>query len=81
MKLSRLFNSLPKKLAASGLIALAFVLPAASMAANTVKIEADTTVANASATNPTWGQSTSAKYNEVVDIQVVYDNDEAADSG
>ena len=80
MKLSRLFNSLPKKLAAGAIVALAFALPATSLAASTVKIEADTTVANAT-TGGNWGSSTSAKYNEVVDIQVVYDNDEAAGSG
>jgi len=81
MKLSRMFNSLPKRLTAGALVALAIALPVAASAADMVKIEADTTVANASVANPTWGASTSASYNQVVDVQVVYNNDEAAGSG
>jgi uncharacterized repeat protein (TIGR01451 family) len=83
MKLSRMFNSLPKKAAAAALIALAVALPAASFAATTVKFSADTTVSNATqnAGSMNWGSSATAKYNEVVAIQVVYDNNEAPDSG
>jgi uncharacterized repeat protein (TIGR01451 family)/LPXTG-motif cell wall-anchored protein len=80
MKIARLFNSLPKKLAAAGFVALAFALPAATTAASLVKIEADTTVANAN-TGSGWHTSASASYNQVVDVQVVYNNDEAAGSG
>jgi uncharacterized repeat protein (TIGR01451 family) len=81
MKISRLFNSVRKRLAAGAIVALAVILPVAATAAETVQIEADTTVANASSVNPTWGTSATATYNEVVDVQVVYNNKEAADSG
>lgn len=81
MKLSRLFNSLPKRLAAGALVALAVALPVAASAADMVKIEAQTEVANASVASSNWGSSTTASYNEVVAVQVIYDNDEVAGSG
>jgi len=81
MKLSRIFNSLPKRLVAGALVALAIALPVAASAADMVKIEADTTVANASVASSNWGASTTASYNEVVAVQVVYNNDEVAGSG
>jgi len=81
MKLSRIFNSLPKRLTAGALVALAIALPVAASAADMVKIEADTTVANASVASSNWGASTTASYNEVVAVQVVYNNDEVAGSG
>lgn len=83
MKISRLFNSFPKRLAAGSMIALAFALPAATMAAAMVKIEANTTVSNATQNAGTmnWGSSTTASYNQVVAVQVVYNNTETAGSG
>lgn len=83
MKLSRLFNSVRKRLIAGTLVAAAIVLPAAATAATTVKIEANTTVANAtkSAGTMDWSPSTTASYNEVVAVQVVYNNTEVAGSG
>ncbi|HVS58141.1 MAG TPA: hypothetical protein VHD60_00160 [Candidatus Saccharimonadales bacterium] len=84
MKLfSRMFNSLPKRLAAAGLIALAVFIPSMTLAASTVKIEANTTVSNASENAGTmnWGSSASATYNQVVAVQVAYDNTETANSG
>jgi uncharacterized repeat protein (TIGR01451 family) len=78
-KLSHLFNSLPKKLSAVALLALALIVPVATSGAqNLVSMEADTTVSNATANAGTmnWATSASAKYNEVVAIQVVYNNTE-----
>ncbi|MGH7240941.1 MAG: hypothetical protein ACREGB_01450, partial [Candidatus Saccharimonadales bacterium] len=79
-----MFNSLPKKLAAAAVIAAALVFPVStSLAATTLAFSADTTVSNATVNAGTmnWGSSASANYNEVVAVQVVYDNNEAADSG
>ena len=83
MKISRLFNSVRKRLAAGAIVALAIALHVAASAASTVKIEATTTVANATkdAGTNNWAATTTADYNDVVAVQVVYDNDEAADSG
>src|ERR1700722_19724841 len=78
--LSRMFNTLPKRFAAGAIVALAIALPVAASAADMVQIEASTTVANASEASPTWGSNTSATYNQVVDVQVVYDNYETAGS-
>lgn len=83
MKLSRTFKGLPKKLVATALVALALAIPASSIADATVKFEAATTVSNATlnAGTDNWSPSTSASYNQVVAVQVVYNNDEEADSG
>ena len=81
MKLSHLFNSLPKRVAAGALIALAFALPAAVSAADMVQIEANTGVANATAGDTSFGTSTSATYGQVVEFEVTYNNDEVAGSG
>ena len=80
MKLSRLFNSARKRIAAGAIVALAIVFPVAVSAANTVNIDADTTVANAT-TSGSWAATASASYNQVVDVQVLYNNTEAPDSG
>lgn len=82
-KFSHLFNNLPKKLSAVTLFALALIVPVATSGAqDLVKMEADTTVSNATANAGTmnWGTSASAKYNEVVAVQVVYNNKEDASS-
>ena len=81
MKLSNMFKRLSKRLAAGAIVALAIALPVATFAAETVKIEADTTVANATAGETTWNGSTNASYNQVVAVQVVYNNKEEAGSG
>jgi uncharacterized repeat protein (TIGR01451 family) len=78
---SRLLGNLPKRLAAGAIVALAVALPVAVSAADAVKIEATTTVANASVTGSNWGPSATASYNQVVAVQVVYNNDEVAGSG
>lgn len=81
--LSRIFNSLPKRLAAAALLALAVALPVSALADATVAFSAQTTVSNATINQGTmnWGSSASASYNDVVAVQVVYDNNEAPDSG
>src|SRR5690348_7718983 len=84
MKLfSRMFNSLPKRLAAAALLALAVALPVSALASSTVAFSAQTTVSNATINQGTmnWGSSASASYNDVVAVQVVYDNNEAPNSG
>src|SRR5215472_17394673 len=78
---SHLFGSLRKRLVAAGIVALAVALPVAVSAADMVTITATTTVANASVTGSTWAPSTSASYNQVVAVQVLYNNTEAAGSG
>jgi uncharacterized repeat protein (TIGR01451 family) len=79
-RFSNSYSILRKRVAAGALIALAIALPAASAAASTVKLEANSTVANASK-GGSWAGSTTASYNQVVDVQVVYNNTEAANSG
>jgi uncharacterized repeat protein (TIGR01451 family) len=80
--LSRLFNTVPKRLAGAALVAVAIALPVSSLAAATVAIEADTTVANATNAAGTmqWGTTTTAGYNDVVAVQVVYNNTEEPQS-
>lgn len=79
-KFSRTMRSVRKRVATVAVIGLAAFLPMAATAANAVKIEANTTVANATKDAGTmkWGKTTSAKYNEVVAVQVVYNNTEKA---
>lgn len=79
--LSRMFNTLPKRIAVGATVALAFALPVAVAAADTVKIEADTGVANVTAGDTTYKSSVNATYDQVVKVQVTYNNDEEAGSG
>ena len=82
MKLfSRIFGSLPKRIAAGATLALAIVLPVAVSAAQTVKIEAQAGVANVTAGDTTYKSSVNASYDQVVKVQVTYNNDEVAGSG
>jgi uncharacterized repeat protein (TIGR01451 family) len=80
---SRTLGSLRKRVAAAAIVGLAVFLPVAATAANMVTIEANTTVANATkdAGTNNWGASTTASYNQVVAVQVVYNNKEEAGSG
>jgi len=80
--LSRTFGSLRKRVVAAAIVGLAAFLPIAVNAANLVNITANTTVSNATqnAGSYNWASSASAKYNEVVAIQVVYNNTEAPTS-
>lgn len=78
---SRMFNSLPKRLAAGALIALAFALPVAVTADQMVAITATTGVANVTAGDTTYNSSINATYDQVIKVQVLYNNTELLDSG
>jgi uncharacterized repeat protein (TIGR01451 family) len=80
--LSRMFNSLPKRLAAVALVALAIALPASSLAAETVNFSAKTSVANNSKGESLTSMqtSTNASYNQVLYVEVSYNNNEVASS-
>ena len=81
MKLSKLFNSLPKRIAAAATLAIAILFPVASMAATTVHLEGALGVANVTAGETTYTGSTNATYDQVVKYQVYYHNTELPDSG
>lgn len=81
MKISRLFNSLPKRIVASAIVALAFALPAATFAADMVTIEGSMGVVNVTTGGTKYAESTTASYNQVVKLQVYYHNRENPDSG
>lgn len=80
MKLSHIFNSLPKRFFAALTVALAFAVPAMTLAADTVQIEGIMGVANVTAGNTAYQPSVSAKVGQVVKYQVFYRNKEADDS-
>ena len=81
--LSHALGSLRRRVATATVLGLAVFLPIAASAANPVSITANTTVSNATqnAGSNNWTGSTTAKYNEVVAVQVVYNNSEAPSSG
>ena len=81
MKISRLFNSLPKRMTATAIVLLAAAFPAASLAAQTVKLESSLGVANVTAGDTTYKQAINASYDQVVKLQVYYHNQENPDSG
>ncbi len=78
---SRILNTLPKRLAAGALIALAVILPVAVSAAQTISISATTGVANVTAGDTSYSSSINAAYNQVIKVEVTYTNDEAPSSG
>jgi uncharacterized repeat protein (TIGR01451 family)/LPXTG-motif cell wall-anchored protein len=80
-KFARLFSSLPKRLFAGALVALAFALPVATSAASTVSIEGSMGVANVTNGDTKYASSVNATYNQVVKLQVYYHNRELPDSG
>lgn len=67
---------LPKIVASVVLVAIAFALPLAVTAADMVKFSATTGIANMTAGDTTYASSATAKYNEVLKVQVIYDNNE-----
>lgn len=77
---SKLFSTLPKRLATATAIALAVLIPATTMAAD-VSIEGTMGVANKTAGDTTYSKSINAKYNDVVKVEVYYHNRELPDSG
>jgi len=81
MKISRLFNSLPKRLFAGFLLFLAAMLPIATSAASMVTIEGSMGVANVNAGDTQYSPSVNAAYGDVVKLQVYYHNKELPDSG
>ena len=82
MKLfSRMFNSLSKRLAAAGIVALAVALPVAVSAAATVQIEGAIGVANVTNGDTNYQSSVNATYDQVVKVEVYYHNTENPDSG
>jgi uncharacterized repeat protein (TIGR01451 family) len=81
MKLSKLFNSLPKRFAAAATLALAILFPVATMAAGTVNMEGALGVSNVTTGETTYTASTNASYDQVVKYQVYYHNTELPDSG
>ncbi len=77
---SHMINTLPKRVAASALFAMAVVLPVATSAAQAVKIEATTGVANVTAGDTTYKPAVSASYDQEVKVEVTYNNKEDAGS-
>ncbi|HUD11163.1 MAG TPA: hypothetical protein VMS08_02030, partial [Candidatus Saccharimonadia bacterium] len=78
---SHMFDTLPKRLVAGITIALAIALPMAASAAQTVKIDASSGVANVTAGDTSYSSSADASYNQIVKVEITYDNEEAAGSG
>lgn len=81
MKLKKLFNSLPKRIAAAATLAIAVMFPVATMASATVHMEGALGVANVTAGETTYKATTNATYDQVVKYQVYYHNTELPDSG
>jgi len=76
-----MFNTVSKRLAAAAIVGLALAFPAASMAAQTVRLESSLGVANVTRGDNKYKQSVSASYDNVVKLQVYYHNRENPDSG
>jgi uncharacterized repeat protein (TIGR01451 family) len=81
MKLSHLFNNLPKRIAAGAIVALAFAFPLAVSAADMVQIEGSIGVANVTNGDTNYVSSVNATYDQVVKVEVYYHNRENPDSG
>jgi uncharacterized repeat protein (TIGR01451 family) len=79
--ISRVLNTLPKRIAAVLIIATAVALPVAASAADTVTIEGAISAANATAGDTQFQSDVNASYDQVVKFQVYYHNRENADSG
>lgn len=77
---SKLFNTLPKRIAAATAVSLAVLLPVSTMAA-AVNIEGSMGVANVTAGDTKYSHAVNATYNQVVKLQVYYHNTELPDSG
>ena len=77
---SKMFNTLPKRLATGAILALAIALPIAASASQTVTIAANTGVANITAGDTTYKNAVNATYDQQVKIQVNYTNTEAPSS-
>lgn len=78
---SNMINTLPKRIAASALFAMAVVLPVATSATTAVSIESAIGVANVTKGDTKYVNSVDASYDEVVKVEVYYHNRENPDSG
>ncbi|MFO0882037.1 MAG: PKD domain-containing protein [Candidatus Saccharimonadales bacterium] len=78
---SYMFSSLPKKLIAAALIAMAIIIPVSTISAASVKLEGSIGVANVTAGDTKYSPSVNASYDQVVKFQVYYHNMENPDSG
>lgn len=76
MKLLQTLKKLRGVIASGALVALAVALPIAVTAADTIKMEAKTGVANVTAGDTTYGSSVNASYNQVIKVMVTYNNTE-----
>lgn len=81
MRISRLFNTLSKKIAATAIVAIAVLFPVAVSATQAVAIEGALGVANYSQGDTQYKSNVSAKVGEVVKLQVYYHNREQVGSG
>jgi uncharacterized repeat protein (TIGR01451 family) len=79
--LSYVLGGAKKKLAAAALVAMAVVLPVATIGAAAVQIEGSIGVANVTAGDTLYKQSVNASFDQVVKFQVYYHNMENPDSG
>ncbi len=71
---------LRKFVASIALIVAAISLPLAATAADMVKFEAATSIANMTAGDTSYSSSVNAKYNDVMKVQVIYNDTEDAGS-
>lgn len=79
---TRLFNTLPKRIAAgAATLAAVLVLPIATLAAPTVRLDGTMGIANVTRGDTTYRESVAASYDEVVKVQMYYHNRENPDSG
>ncbi len=79
-RMSRLLSTLPRKISAAAIVALAVFLPVASFAADTVAIEGAMGVSNVTAGDTQYKETVNAKYDQVVKYQVYYHNREDPNS-
>jgi uncharacterized repeat protein (TIGR01451 family) len=78
---NRMFSKLSKRLAAAAIVGLAVAFPAASLAAQTVKLEGAIGVANVTTGEKAYKASTNATFDQVVKVEVYYHNTELPESG
>jgi uncharacterized repeat protein (TIGR01451 family) len=79
---TRLFNTLPKRIAGIGAtLAAVLALPLATLAAPSVRLDGTMGIANVTRGDTTYRESVAASYDEVVKVQMYYHNRENPDSG
>ncbi len=75
-RFTRSLSKLPKRLFAAAAVTMAVMVPVVTFAANTVKLEGATGVANVTAGETRYAASTNASYDQVVKVEVYYHNQE-----